>query len=76
VCQTLEVFEGDEIPLGAYDPLSVMHYFCRGFNNPEQEALNAKRRKLQLTALDMAGARLVYPPAGVSSGFTFQDVTP
>lgn len=76
LCQTLEVFEGDEIPHGEYDPISVMHYFCRGFNNPEQEELNRQRRKLRLTALDVRGARLVYPPAGESSGLQFLDIQP
>jgi predicted Zn-dependent protease len=75
-CQTLEAFEGDEIPLGAYDPVSVMHYFCRGFNNPEQEELNSVRRKLELTDLDKRGTTLVYPPDGQSSGFQFVEFDP
>jgi hypothetical protein len=76
VCQTLEVFDNQVIPLGEYDPVSVMHYFCRGFNDPDQEALNVQRRKLMLTPLDIQGTRLVYPPAGQSSGFEYYDFDP
>lgn len=76
VCQTSEIFDNQVIPLGEYDPVSVMHYFCRGFNNPAQEALNIERRKLNITAVDIQGTRLVYPPVGQDTGFTYQDFEP
>ena len=76
VCKTLEVFDADVIPLSDYDPISVMHYFCRGFNNPEQQALNEQRRKLELTGIDKQGARLIYPPEGTDSGFEFVEFNP
>lgn len=76
VCQTIEVFDKQVIPLGEYDPVSIMHYFCRGFNNPDQETLNIQRRKLNITALDIQGTRLVYPPAGHETGYRYQEFDP
>jgi len=38
--------------LSAYDPHSVMHYFCGGVGSHD----------LSITALDRKGARMVYGP--------------
>lgn len=76
VCQTNEIFDGDVIPLTEYDPVSVMHYFCRGFNNPQQETLNQERRKLKLTEVDKRALRLIYPPHGESSGLEYKEFNP
>jgi hypothetical protein len=43
---------GDTINLGAYDPRSVMHYFCGGVGS----------RSLEITEVDRAGSQLVYGP--------------
>jgi hypothetical protein len=43
---------GNTIDLTAYDPTSVMHYFCGGVGSPA----------LQITEVDRQGARQVYGP--------------
>jgi hypothetical protein len=45
-------------PFGAYDPKSVMHYFCGGVGSVE----------LAISALDQLGAERLYGPAGGGSG--------
>lgn len=50
VCQGEDT--GDTIELSAYDPQSVMHYFCGGVGT----------RELQITSLDKTASRLVYGP--------------
>jgi hypothetical protein len=41
---------GEDLPLGAYDPKSVMHYFCGGVGSHE----------LQITEVDVLGAQRLY----------------
>lgn len=61
-CQGESLFE--TIPLTAYDPQSIMHYFCG-----ENQGL------LQITDLDRLGARKVYgPPLPPTAGFCFVGV--
>lgn len=41
---------GEDLPLGEYDPQSVMHYFCGGVGSSE----------LSITEIDVAGAQRLY----------------
>jgi hypothetical protein len=41
---------GEDLPLGAYDPKSVMHYFCGAVGS----------RELQISEVDVAGAQRLY----------------
>ena len=41
---------GEDLPLGAYDPKSVMHYFCGGVGS----------RELLISEIDVAGAQRMY----------------
>jgi hypothetical protein len=57
VCQGEALFGA--IPATAYDPQSVMHYFCGGAGSPQ----------LAITALDRQGAQMVYgAPTGATIG--------
>jgi hypothetical protein len=59
VCPDEDLGEG--LPLGQYDPKSVMHYFCGGVGS----------RELQISDVDVAGAQRLY---GLSlSAYTFVD---
>lgn len=51
VCQGEPILEA--IPVTAYDPQSVMHYFCGGAGNLQ----------LTITLTDREGARLIYGPS-------------
>jgi hypothetical protein len=50
-CFTGEMPDGNTVPLTAYNPTSVMHYFCGGVGD-----IN-----LGISSLDRVGARIVYP---------------